>query len=193
MSNNLVPLENEKNDAFSKILRFMTDADIVLSAGEETILDRWIYIDALLRQRKFREEDIIDKVKDKFHVSKFTARNDIYKTQALFEGARKVSKTYLLQHHAEDIALQIERIKHDKSLAHLLPKLYDAYTKAISALPEEIGKNVLPPPIIVMGTVAGQEIQKPMSIEEAREAFKKKFGKKDKEFTDYEDSTNDHQ
>lgn len=183
----IVPFDSEKNDAFTKILRFMTDADIVLSAEEEKILDRWIYCDVLLRQRKFKEEDIIDKIKDKFSVSKFTARNDIYKAQALFEGARKVSKTYLLHHHIEDIALHIERIKFDKSLSHLLPKLYDSYTKAVLALPDETNKNVLPPPVFMFNVVQGQEIKKPMSFEEARAAAQKKLNRSEKDYTDFED------
>ncbi len=190
--NDLVPATPEKNDAFTRILRFMTDADIVLNYQEDAILSRWVFIDVLLRQRKFREDDIIDQVKTKFTVSQYTARNDIYKAQALFEGARKVSKKYLFQHHAEEIALTIERYKFDKSLVHLLPKLFDSYTKALAALPDEINKTQSPPPIFIFNAAPGQAIGKPMSIKEARQkAIAKMQKKNDEDYIDHEDVSND--
>jgi len=190
----LVPIENEKNSAYNRILRFYTDDDsgIVLSADEEQLLKRWQYCDRLLLQRKFKSEQIADKIKAQFGVSSHTAQNDIAKTQLLFGAARRASKQYLLIHHAEDIALQIERIKYDKSLAHLLPKLYDAYTKAVAALPEEQNKNILPPPVFLFTTPDGQPIAKPMGIEEARAKAKEKLQQiKDADYIDFEDKPNE--
>ena len=184
----LVPHE-EKNDAFKRILRYMTDADIVLLASEEQILNRWIYCDVLLRQRKFKEDDIVEKIIEKFSVSKFTARNDIYKAQALFEGARKLSKTYLLQHHAEDIALTIERIKYDKTLIHLLPKFQAEYTRAIMAIPDQAIGNDEPAPQIIIAAVSSQELPAAGAItfDQAKELLQLKKQNQKIEELDYED------
>lgn len=180
----------EKNDAFNKILRYMVEADITLSAQEEKILSRWIYVDGRLRERKFKEPVLVEMIMERFGVSKFTALNDIYQTQALFGACRRVSKKYLLIHHAEEIAMQIERYKSDRSMAHLLPKLNDSYTKALAALPEEVNKNILPPPVILLNPVAGQEISRPMTIEQAKAKLLDKL-KKQSEPIDYEDEPND--
>lgn len=183
MKTDNLPTTSDKNDAYSRILRFMTDADIVLSSQEEIILNRWIYCDTQIRLRKFTEDAIINDIVEKFSVSKFTARNDYYQTQALFEATRKVSKKYLLIHHAERIALQIQKAEDDKNY-DILPKLNDAYTKALAAIPDHVGKEITPPPVLIFNAIQGQEIAKPMTLEQARAAAKRKLNKED--YTDYE-------
>lgn len=188
MKNDNLPAQADKNDAFSRILRFMTDADIVLTSQEEIILNRWIYCDTQIRLRKFTEDQIISDIVEKYSVSKFTARNDYYQTQSLFEATRKVSKKYLLVHHAERIALQIQKAEDDKSY-DILPKLNDSYTKAMAAIPDNANKETTPPPILFFNVVNGQEIGKPMSVADARAAAKRKQNKED--FADFEDVPND--
>lgn len=194
MKNDNLPAQVDKNDAFSRILRFMTDADIVLSSQEEIILNRWIYCDTQIRLRKFTEDQIISDIVEKYAVSKFTARNDYYQTQSLFEATRKVSKKYLLIHHAERIALQIQKAEDDKNY-DILPKLNDSYTKAMAAIPDNLNKETTPPPILFFNVVNGQEIQKPMSIDEARAAAKRKLNKPvpssaGEDYADFEDMSN---
>ncbi len=185
----LVPIDNEKNDAFTRILRFYDAADVVLTADEEIIHNRWIYCDALLRSRKFKSDDIIEKIVDKYGVSKFTAQNDIRQTYSLFGQTRVISKQYVLSNHIEDIQLQIERIKYDKSLAHLLPKLDAELTRAANSLPDEPAKKQLPTPNIYIGSVnINSDKTAGLSIEEAKEKWKQKKANRSKdEYTDYED------
>lgn len=189
----LVPIQNEKNNAYNRILRFYTEENsgIVLTAEEDGILKRWIHCDKLILSRKFKTEDIAEKIKDLFGVSKMTAQNDIAKTQLLFGAVRRANKEYLLIHHADEIALQIERIKYDKTLAHLLPKLNDSYTKAVAALPDESNKNVLPPPVFLFNLVNGQNLVKPMEIEDARAKAKDKLKEISADnYIDFEDQPN---
>lgn len=178
---------NDKNDAYTRILRFYMQADIVLTAAEEEILKRWNFCDKLLRQRKYRTEEVIEKIMELFGVSKYTAQNDINQAYALFGQTRTVSKQYLLIHHAEEIALQIEQIKTDKSLYYLLPKLNDSYTKAIAALPDEISKKELPTPTVIIGVIQGQSATPTMTFEEAQAKLKQRRQKIKPDFTDFED------
>jgi hypothetical protein len=185
----LVPFDNEKNDAFTRILRFYDKADIVLTAEEELIMDRWIYCDVLLRSRKHKTDDVIEKIKEKFGVSKFTAQSDIRNTYSLFGQTRTISKEYILSHHVEDIQMTIERFKYDKSLAPLLPKLYAELTRAANALQDVTTRKVLPAPVVIIGSLTiNQNDEKKMTIEEAREKWKQRKQKRSKEdYTDFED------
>src|SRR4051812_24921910 len=147
MSRQEIVEQNKKSNAFDKILRFLSDGDVVLMANEEEILQRWIYCHKQMLQRKFTEGQIIDKIVENFSVSSFTARNDIYQAQAVFGSTIKANKKYLLYNHAENILLTIAKFENDKSLKFLLPKLFDSYTKAVSAIPEEINRDKQPPPM----------------------------------------------
>lgn len=158
MSRSSVPAVKE--DAFSRIVKYMSNEEsgVVLTAKEEQIMARWIYANGLLKERKFREEMVLDKIVDKFAVSKFTARNDISSARSLFVKLTKDLKKYALIHHVEDIAMQIAAWKSDKSLAPLLPKLYDSYTKALAALPEEAEAPTVATPIVNYVLVQNQNI-----------------------------------
>ncbi len=188
----ILPVENSKNDAFNKIVRFYIDGDVALSADEEKILNRWIFCDALLRQRKHKTDYIIAQLGEKFGVSKFTAQNDITQTYALFGQTRIMSKQYLISHHIEDIQQQIERYKFDKSLAQLLPKLYAELTRAINSLPDGAAKPPSAPPTVVISTIVQQAPAATLSLEEAKEKLAAwKANKAAKEFDDFEDVTNE--
>jgi len=167
MKNNEIVKTTQRENAFNRIMQFMIDGDITLTAPEEEILHRWLYCDKLLLQRKYKEEQIIEKIVDTYGVSKYTAKNDIYQAQALMGGVIKPNKKYLLHHHAEGIMLFIERCKLDKSLVYLVPKLLDAYTKAVIAMPDEINKDKMPPPQMNFFIIPGQQITVSKSFEDA--------------------------
>jgi hypothetical protein len=182
----------DKNDAYSCILQYMKFPESIALSGEhERILDRWILCNVMLKDRKLKEEDIVEKIQQKFEVSKYTARNDIGYTMALFVEARRFSKEYLLYNHIEDMGIMIEKWKLDKSLAPFVPKLLHEYTVAITKLPESINKQQRPKIINNFYVVNGQNVQAPMNYDEAViEANKmiendEKEGEKD--YVDYED------
>lgn len=189
--------ELQKNDAYSCILNYMMHPESnALVSDHENILDRWIFCNVLLRDRKLREDDIIDKIRDKFNVSKFTARNDIGYTMALFVEARRYSKEYLLYNHIEDIGLMIEKWKLDKSLAPFVPKLLHEYTLAISKLPDTINKQKRPKVVNNFFIVPGQNTQAPANYDEAIIEANKMIAddaKKDaeKDYIDFEDQSDD--
>lgn len=191
MNNDIVSYEPEKNDAFTRILRFYTHDDIVLTAEEEGILKRWVHCDKLILQRKFTSAQIIEKMMELFSISRYTAQSDIRQTHALFGQTRTISKQYILSHHIEDIQLAIERIKYDKSLAHLLPKFYAELTKATALLSDEIAKEKTPVPTVYIGSVrvngAAPESGE-LSFEEAKKRWEEKKKKRsESEYTDFED------
>src|SRR5687768_1151203 len=99
---------SEKDNTFRRIMRFVTDGDLVLTGKELEVHARWNFCFKTWMQRKFTEQQIVDKVVAAFSVSEFTARNDIYQAQALFGGSVLSNKKFLLHHHAENILLTIE-------------------------------------------------------------------------------------
>lgn len=165
---------SKAQNTFNRIVRWNNECDITLTAEEEHIYRRWNTAHKLFLQKKFTTEQIAEKIKDLHSVSIFTARNDIYQAQALFEGSIKSNKKYLLHHHAENILMQIERFKLDPSLVHMLPKLMDAYTKAVMAMPDEINKDVMPPPQINF-TPKGNNGPAPKDFEDAVNRMKQRI------------------
>jgi hypothetical protein len=186
-----------KNDAYTSILNYMMHPESnSLTHDQENILDRWIFCNVMLKDRKIREDDIIDKIKDKFSVSKYTARNDIGYTMALFVEARRYSKEYLLYNHIEDIGMMIQSWKLDKSLAPFVPKLLHEYTLAISKLPDTINKQKRPKVVNNFFIVPGQNTQVPSSYDEAIIEANKMIAddeKRDaeKDYIDFEDQNDD--
>lgn len=175
----------EKKDAFSRIVRFMTKADITLQSDEELILDRWIYCDVLLRQGVKLHDEIVQDLCATFSISKFTALNDINQTQRLFERARQASKKYLGHLHIERINQDITRLRSvyfstytdkegnqretfpDEKEAAALAKFYDTYTKALEALPDEEVADKQPPPLFIFNLAPGQSVGELPEIEDA--------------------------
>jgi hypothetical protein len=190
MNSEIQSYEPDKNDAFSRILRFYMHADVMLSAEEDIILKRWVHADKLILQRKFTTLQIIEKLVELFSVSRYTAQNDIRLTHALFSQTRAMSKQYILSHHIEDIQLTIEKYKLDKSLAHLVPKLYDALTKALALLSEEVSKEKTPVPTVYIGTmnVNSEDADDKISFEDAKARWEQKKQKRSQtDYTDFED------
>jgi molybdopterin converting factor small subunit len=178
----LVP---EKQDAFTRIVRWYSKSDITLLANEEAILNRWIYCDALMREGSKAYEEMVADVEEKFGVSKFTARKDIDSAMQLFARVRNISKKYLLHIHAENINHDLQKIRKrlftytdkktgkteeqipdDKNIG-ALAKLNDSYTKAIVALPDEQNEDPLPPPKFIFQLAPGQTIEVGMSYDDA--------------------------
>jgi hypothetical protein len=198
MTRNKKTNELTKGDAYTSILQYMMHPEsIALTSDQEKILDRWIFCNTMLKDRKMKEEDIIDRLATKFEVSKFTARNDIGYTMALFVEARRFSKEYLLYHHIEDMGLMIEKWKLDKSLAPFVPKLLHEYTIALSKLPDTINQKQRPKVTNNFFVVPGQNVQAPMSYDEAVIEAAKMIEQEEKEDSitdiDYEDADNDEQ
>jgi hypothetical protein len=99
-----------------------------------------------------------------------------------------MSKNYLMTHHIEEIQLQIERIKFDKSLAHLLPKLNQELTRAINSLPEDAANKNIPVPNVYIGTLVINSGKPKMTIEDARAKWKERKSKnKSEDYIDFED------
>lgn len=192
----LIPFENEKNDALSRLVRFYLKSDIVLTAAEEEILTRWLYADALIRQRRLRLPQMIDDIVVHFGISKYTAQNDITQAQALFASVRTPNKKYLVEQHLEDIRMKIQQAKDDKSLAPFLPKMWAEYTRALALLEDHQEHNDAPAPIIFIGVVAGQEQEQQVSgqftFEQAKELLKLKRQTTVTEDIDYEDMKNNN-
>lgn len=157
----------EKNDAISRIRKFMSpiESGIVLTASEEKILQRLTFANGLLAEKKFTSEEIAEKIKEVFHVSIFTSRNDVNNCYALFVNVTEDYVRYTLKHHIEDMRILVEQWKKDKSLAALLPKLFAEITRALSCLPVEKTNNDIPPPVLVFNTT--KEIKAPMDAGDA--------------------------
>lgn len=171
----------KKRDAFKAILRFLTDADVKLKVEEEAILRRWEHCDVLMRAKSKTEQQIIDEIKDKFGVSVYTARNDIYQTQKLFGKSREINKKYLIHHHLERIDRDIQLIRSqifsksndgtiripDPKQQMALAKLYETYTYTLNCVPEDSSEDKQPPPIFQFILAPGQVIESPMLIDDA--------------------------
>jgi hypothetical protein len=184
--NEIIPLTPGEK-AFNNILRFYTEGDITLSGQEELILRRWNHAHKLMLQRKYTEEQIKEKIHEIYGVTIHTAGRDIYQAQALFGGSINSNKKYLLHHHAENIMLTIERFKNDKSLVHLLPKMFDSYTKAIVSMPDEINKDKMPTPILNLIVVEGQSVTVSNNFEDAIARMKKRQEAEDIDHEDLKD------
>jgi hypothetical protein len=152
----------EKEDALSRIRRFMSteESGIVLSVNEEKMLQRWVFANAMITERKFSRDEIADRIKNVHGVSIHTARSDINNAYSLFVSVTADYKRYTLQLHIEFIEKQIMKASTDKSLMPLLPKLIAEKTRALMALDVEQSNPDLPAPMInlymlMMGSQAG--------------------------------------
>jgi hypothetical protein len=181
-------LTTEKENSFSRIMRFLTDGDISLKPQEETILARLNHSYKLQLQRKFTERQVCEKIQTIYQVSYWTAQSDYYQAQALFGGAIKTNKKFVLHHHAESIMVFIEQCKIDKSLVALVPKLMDSYTKAILAIPDEINKDKLPPPVMLFAVIDGQSIPVPKTFDQAMASIK---ARGQKNYIEFEEKGNE--
>lgn len=187
----LIPQTAESNDAISRISRFMsnTESGVVLTIHEEKMMSRLMYANGLLSEKRYSRVKIEEMIVSKFGVSSWTARADINNTYTLFVTVTEDYKRYTLFHHIESIEAEINKVKNDKSLVHLLPKLLAEKTKAIAALPVKTERPDLPAPVIVLSVVG--EMKKPeMDTVTAREEADSIIELEDKDFIDYEEVKN---
>ena len=168
--------KSKKNDAKSRLIRFLTKSDIVLTGEEEKILTRWEYADRLMRQRTFGTEAIRIKIQQEFGVSRFTADNDIFSAQEIFAKTRQLNKKYIAHLHLEDIQTDIRRIRQrwyengsipDNKEISALAKLHDSYTRQLDNLPDETPQQDVQRPIIIFELVGAQDLKMPMDVDRA--------------------------
>lgn len=186
MSRKLAVILPEKNDAFTRIKKFMSseESGVTLSATEEKMLLRFMMANSLLAERKFTRDQIAEKIKEGFGVSIHTARADINNAYSLFVTVTEDYRRYTLFHHIEFIDQQILKASTDKSLVHLLPKLLDAKTKAVMAMPVEMQAPNVPAPVIIVNVTA--DIKQSMPISEIIAAADKMIQfEKDHEYVEF--------
>lgn len=169
--------EGEKLGVREKIIQFLTKGDIVLHADEERILDRCTFTDGLIRSKKYRRDEIISMICQRYSVSKFTAERDITNAHGIFGSTRQISKKYLLGQHIEEIGLIIQTAKSDETLKPQLPKLLEAYTKAIQAMPDDMPAGETTPTLLQF-VLQGASIETGMTPEQAMEMAKKYMKRK---------------
>lgn len=159
----------EKKDAMTRIKKFMSkeESGIELTAKEEAILNRLIFANALLSEKKYTREEIAQKIKDRFGVALYTARNDIDASYSLFVTITEDYKRFALFHHIEDINATIREWSNDKSLAPMLPKLFAEKTRAIAQMPVTVQSPDVAAPVIIINTTTG--VTSPMDIASALE------------------------
>lgn len=174
----------KKREAFAAIKRFMCDGDVTLRTEEEVMLSRWLYADALLKEKEDTEDQIIAKLMAEYGIARQTAVSDIANTQKLFAAARTINKKYLIHHHLQRIDQDIQKIR--KSLytyvddeGKVMPtspdakklaayaKLLEVYTYTLNSVPDEAVRDKLPPPVFQFLLAPGQTIEKPMGVDEA--------------------------
>lgn len=170
-----------KNDAKTRIIRYLTKSDITLNGEEEAILMRWEHIDLLQRQGH-EYADILLKHTLKFSVSKFTTNSDITNAQEVFGRSRQLNKRYLAHLHLEDLQQDLKRIrssmfKVDEETKTLYPldakeiaalaKMHEAYTRQINCLPDDVHAADVPKPVIIYKLVGidGNPISNPLIME----------------------------
>lgn len=151
----LVPIQPEKADAYSRIKKFVSieESGITLLPKEEKMLRRWMVVQGFLSERKFSDEEIIDEVITLFDVSKFTARSDINYARSLFVEQLKNAKRFALYHHARQLEILYQQKTTDKAYAPYLHHLANAVTKAWAAVPEEQEVPDVPAPVLIMNVV----------------------------------------
>lgn len=126
------------------VIRFLLHQDVKLNASQDALCNRVIYVDGLIRSRKYTKEQMIQLVVEKFDVNQFRAIRDLEAAHKIFGETRKISKAYLLSHHIEEIGIMIEKCK-EEGVYDLLHKLFDNYTYALNSLPEMEDAKEAPP------------------------------------------------
>lgn len=130
------------------VIRAFTHDDIKLTAPQQRLCDRLLFVDAQLRMRKHPAQAIVRMTMKKFGVSRFRAEMDITDAMKVFGETRKLNKAYLLSHQIIEIQRQIQTCI-EKGAMELLPKLNDNLTYALNSLPPETERRENPPAQII--------------------------------------------
>lgn len=173
---------SKKRDAFTAIRAYMLGDETELRLEEEAILNRWIYVDTMLRRKDKDEAEQIAELIEKFNIKSHTARNDIYAAQRLFADARRLVKKYLIHLHLERIDQDIQRyrklvfqkdektgkdIAPDPKDVSALAKLQETYTYTLNSMPDVEAHAKTPPPKMMFLLAPGQTISAPLDLETA--------------------------
>lgn len=180
-------IKTSKKDARSRIEKMLSGEDVILTSEEEGILKRWEFCSKHL-ENKMPWTELRQALVDEFGVSRFTAENDIAAAQEIFGRTRRISKRFLLHLQIERLDQDIEkyrkaiftqeiegtgaiiqRIPDDKEM-YSLARMHDVYIKALSAIPEDISKTKMPPPVFVFQLPEGQTLTPSMSFADAMAA-----------------------
>jgi hypothetical protein len=179
-------MKAERRDVKSRIEKMLAGDDILLSAEENKILARWEMADQLLSAKDLTWNEIRERLCNEFGVGRHTAELDISSAQEIFGRSKRISKRYLIHLHLDRMDRDIEKIRKglftrpvdgvegitqsrqpDEKEIIALAKIYDAYTKALCAIPEDINKNTLPPPVLMFNLPAGTTITPAMNFDKA--------------------------
>ena len=140
-----------------KILLYLTQPDVELTADEEKILARWETADNLL-QLKLELSAIVTELVTKHNVSRFTAQNDVFVAQEVFGSVRKLNKSYVLylkyQRQDADIEMLRKKIftpksKRNAKLMQALSMLEKAATYTMNSIPTEMAPPAVKRPIFI--------------------------------------------
>jgi hypothetical protein len=162
-------------DENKQITRFLKGDRVTLNSKEEEILNRWRYVDELMRLGK-SEQQIKEAVMQRYNVSTFTAQNDYYSAQNIFGEISRMDKSYLLGLHVESMRMDVINYRNhvfreghiptEKEIA-ALSKLAESYTYALNSMPSKKESRNTKTPMLVFTPVAGKTLPQPMSVADA--------------------------
>lgn len=207
MSANLLPssvmklLENQNKKSNQEVIidyMISEPGAIILSPKQEDLLKRWMKADELLRTGRFNSREVANALVKIFSTdddgkkySIATAWRDIEDARFIFGSTRKSAKSYRLHAHLdriEEAMINAQRLGDMK----LLPKLYDAYTYALSLVKDDENKTPLPTAIIFNMNIkqGAQLMSSDISPEDAKETARKRLEEKgiSTDFLDFEET-----
>jgi hypothetical protein len=165
----------------------LSGEDILLNSEEEHILSRWEFASKRLEE-KMPWNELRQALVDEYAISRYTAENDIAAAQEIFGRTRRISKRFLLHLQLERLDQDIEKYRKsifttidketgavternpDEKEMAALARMHDVYVKALDAIPEDISKTKMPPPVFVFQLPEGQTLQPTMSFADAMKA-----------------------
>jgi hypothetical protein len=184
----LANIESPKTN-LEAVTRYFLKGDIALNTEQELLLQRLTFTDDKIRSRKYTRDEIIAFIVGRFKVTQWRAEQDITDTHRLFGATRKISKTYVLAQHIENIERQIHMATEARRL-DLLPKLNDALTYALNSLPEE-GKDYDQPPFKIVFINNSDKSAELRTVDElllgCEKMLKEKTTPDDDEYLDFEE------
>jgi K+-transporting ATPase c subunit len=169
---------------------------VALTPKQEELLERWTKADELLRTGRFNSREVANALVKIFAsaskgYSIATAWRDIEDARYVFGSTRKSNKTYRLAGHLDRIEEAMIVAQRSGDLK-LLPKLFDAYTYALSMLKDDENKQQLPTAIIFNINMqnGSQLLDANFTPAEAQEQAKNALEAKglSTEYLDYEDA-----
>jgi hypothetical protein len=121
---------------------------VILTELQLKLLERIEKVDELFRTGKYTSKEVANIVSKQFDQSLSTSWRDIDDARTVLGSTRKSNKKYLLAIHTDRIEAAII-FAQSRGRLDLLAKLFDAYTKACMALPEDKEQHSLPTAIIL--------------------------------------------